>query len=104
MSEVIYFVEENIDKCEGRGPYRIIKNSGYFTDLNEAWAFADTIPGVMRSAPPGGWRTQQYPDVRVITLKPHNSIYFKKKEELETEIKEAKRKLRELEGELNVLS
>lgn len=64
--ETIYLVYENSDKTEGRGPMRHIPDSGFFTDEDAAWNFADTQCGIMGRKPQGAtgsgsWRLEKYP-------------------------------------------
>lgn len=96
---MIYLVYENADKTEGRGPMVRVKDSGYFTDENEAWDFADTIPGVMGVKPASGsWRNEKYPSVQVIAVEKHDLVLAKKKREIKDRIHILQQELKELEN------
>ncbi len=92
----IYLVYVNADSTEGRGPMVQAMNSGFFTDENEAWKFADTLPGVFGRIPKGGtWRGSDMGDVQVLTILKH-SDKIAKRQQIQAQIKK-------LEAELNKL-
>lgn len=95
----VFIVERLLDLNEGNGPMQIVKDSGYFTDEHEAWAFADTLTGVQGRKPMGGsWRREPYGDVRVKAIPKHDNAKIQKKMEIEKRIKELKQELMELEA------
>lgn len=97
----IYIVERLQDLNEGRGPY-VMQGGGYFDNENEAWAYADTLTGVQGRRPnKGTWRDVEYGDVHVRTIHKHDSTAWKKKAELEKQIKEKQMELRVLEMEMH---
>ena len=106
--ETIYLVYENSDKTEGRGPMRHIPDSGFFTDEDVAWNFADTQAGIMGRKPPVGqrtgqasWRLEKYPDVQVRAIHLHDGDYHTRKSELTSRINQLKNELYLLEQERN---
>jgi hypothetical protein len=98
--ETIYLVYENSDKNEGRGPMRHIPDSGFFTDEDAAWNFADTQAGIMgRRAASGSWRSDSYPDVEVRSIYRHDGDYHTRKSHLTSRINQLKNELSLLEQE-----
>ena len=96
MNEV-FLVYENADRTEGRGPMRIVEDSGFFTSEKEAWDFADTISGVMGRKPSSGsWRNEEYPDVYVLKYLKHDSQESKLKKKLKQQISDLQRQLKAL--------
>lgn len=81
----IYVVYENYDKTEGSGPMIQVPYSGYFTDEDEAWAFADTLSGVMGRRPFNNksWRDSNMGDVEVRAFYPHDGERMAKLRELD---------------------
>lgn len=100
--ETIYLVYENSDKNEGRGPMRHIPDSGFFTDEDAAWNFADTQYGIMGRTPSSGsWRSEIYPDVQVQSIHKHDGDYHTRKSKLTSQINQLKHELYLLEQERN---
>ena len=98
--EVIYMVWENSDSTEGRGPMRLVPNSGFFLSENDAWDFADTMCGVMGRTPDNGsWRHMSCPDIKVEAYYPHNGFYFRKKKELEDQMAALSEQLHQLKSQ-----
>jgi hypothetical protein len=98
--ETIYLVYENSDKTEGRGPMRHIPDSGFFTDEDAAWNFADTQAGIMGRKPQGAsWRLEKYPDVQVRSIDRHDGDYHTRKSHLTSRINQLKNELYLLEQE-----
>lgn len=98
----IYVVYENYDKTEGRGPMIPVHYSGYFTDEDEAWAFADTLSGVMGRRPFNNksWRDSNIGDVEVRAFYPHDGEHMAKLRELDDSINKVQRQLDELQAEM----
>ena len=93
----IYLVYENSDKCEGRGSMQMVPNSGYFTNENEAWVFADTVCGIMGRRPQSGsWRNEKYPDVHLKKIEKHDATNLTELREIEAEIRRAEYRISEL--------
>lgn len=104
MIEKIYLVYENADKTEGRGPMVHVKDSGFFTDIDKAWNFADTMTGVMGRKPKSGsWKHEKCGDVEVRTISRHDNSFFKRKNELESRIRQLENELSTLKSERNHL-
>ena len=101
MNKTIYIVYENADKCEGRGPMRPIPGSGYFTNLESAWDFANTQTGIQGRRPPNGtWRYATCGDVEVRAFEPHDFEKWEKKIRLENEIDELEARLKLIRKQL----
>ena len=99
-AETIYLVYENSDKPEGRGGMRHIPDSGFFTDEDAAWNFADTQAGIMGRKPQGAsWRLEKYPDVQVRSIDRHDGDYHTRKSHLISRINQLKNELYLLEEE-----
>jgi hypothetical protein len=93
----VYLVYVNADSTEGRGPMVQAMNSGFFTDENEAWKFADTLPGVFGRKPEKGtWRGSTMGDVQVLTILKHSAINTNKKREIMAKIKALEKELNDL--------
>src|SRR5690606_8724492 len=95
----IFIVEENVDRNEGKGPMRMVPNSGFFTDEDKAWEFADTLYGVQGRKPETSWRNSKMGDVTVVTIFSHDSDYFKRKRDIESRLSQTKLELHQLEQE-----
>jgi hypothetical protein len=98
----IYLVYENADKTEGRGPMVLAKDSGYFTNEDDAWTFADTLYGVMGRKPnSGSWRTEKYPDVYIKKFEQHDNKKFQEIRNINKQLEELEYRKLELKQMLN---
>ena len=96
--EEVFFVYENADSTEGRGPMVIVRDSGFFLTEKEAWDFANTLGGIMGRKPrSGSWQKEQYPDVEVRKFLLHNCNKAKQKTALKKQIEDLQNQLKELE-------
>lgn len=69
----VYVVYHNSDGIEGRGQMVRVFDSGFFLSEDEAWDFADTLPGIMGRRPrSGSWRNEQFPDIEVRVIHRHS--------------------------------
>ena len=94
---MIYLLYASPDTTEGKLPAVMLKDYGYFTSSEEAWAIANTIPGVMGRLPKNGdWRNETCRDIEVRAIPQHNSEYFAKKQQLEAEIAAKQEELKKL--------
>jgi ethanolamine utilization microcompartment shell protein EutL len=92
----VFLVYVNADSTEGRGPMAQAPDSGFFTDEDEAYKFADTLPGVFGRKPEKGtWRGSSMGDVQVITILKHSDKIAKKKV-IQAQIKKLENELAKL--------
>jgi hypothetical protein len=92
----IFLVYVNADSTEGRGPMVRAPDSGFFTDEDEAWKFADMLPGVFGRKPEKGtWRGSDMGDVQVITILKHSDKLAKKRV-IQAQIKKLEAELKKL--------
>jgi hypothetical protein len=96
MIDKIYVIYVESDTTEGRTPQVLYKEMGFFTTEEEAWAVADTIPGIMGRKPNGSWKDSSMSDVTVKCIYKHNGNHLVRIAELKNIIVKAQEELTSL--------